>query len=880
MRTLLLFCLPVLWFGLVTAKPRPLFYNDLMEDAVEDKIDDDIFQSKSRTKRQSVTSYKETKQQLRLLKVRMDDIQISPCDPEDVLKGVQCPEEDKCIKWSQVCDEVQDCGLPQLGECLNQTVQQYRIEREDLCNGDENREWCDLKRHIPRRCGEDIDLSQQSGNRTARIVSPNYPRQYPSDIFCYWMVKTSEGGSLSVSFKKFDTEPNYDFFSLGVGAKENEEEPSSYLIYKHSGPELPDPASFRIQGNQLWISFKSDDWDNYSGFEIHVADTSVFDPGNVAKSPFPDAKNTSCGGRIRLDIDGEETITTPNYPENYGNYFQCDWVIRIVPGRRIGISFKTFTLETNQDFVEIGSGGNPGTDAMTKLTGRSVPSKAVLVENNVAWIRFTSDPANTRRGFMAVVRDQPYNGCGGEIAIPRDGSIVVASPLFPDLGYRINLNCIWKFTGDPERLVSVVFKEFSTEKKYDTVSAGIGPSPARDGSNYVIQSHSGNTLPDPAGFDSPTNEAWIYFRSDASVIDRGFKVEISDTSIISSNYTPEAKPTREPDTNCGGEVTGGRFSTKLVINSPGRPYRKFLDCLWEVDIPFGGRVRIFFTEFNTEGSRDILFMGNGTDPDEESSIFLTHSGRNKPKEIRTVANKIWMRFVTDSVNEFSGWTAIIEALPYNECGGYLFIPTDGSLTIGSPNFPYNYLDNQNCYYQINGAPGRRIEVNFLEFTTEARMLDYLSIGEGCLQEGGDIIVGNHSGYGVPPPGRFFSRRNAVWMRFHSNEVNTYQGFLINFADATTPADDSGARCEVFVPPTMPPTTTKKPFKPVIYQEVDDWSGVGPGPDWYYYGETGSGENPGADNQYTMTDFDYSSPAAEETLPQTNEASSSQGGFAV
>lgn len=848
------------WLGLVAAKPKPVFLDELMEDA-EDKLENGLFQAKSRTRRQAVTSYKVAEQQLRLLRVRMSDIGLGPCDREDVLKGVQCPEEDKCITWNQVCDEVQDCGLPQLGECLNQTLQQYRIEREDLCNGDENREWCDLKQHIPRRCGEDIDLAAQSGNRTVRIVSPNYPRQYPSDVYCYWMVKTAEGSTLSVSFKKFDSEPNYDFFSLGTGEKEDEEDPSNYLIYKHSGPELPDPTAFRVKGNTLWMTFKSDDWDNYSGFEVHVADTSVYDPGNVAKSPFPDARNTSCGGTIRLDIDGEESVISPNYPEPYGNYFQCDWVIRIVPGRRIGISFKAFELETNQDFVEIGGGQNPGTDQITKLTGRSVPNKAILVENNIAWMRFTSDPANQRRGFQAVVRDQPYNGCGGPLTVPRDGSIVVASPLFPDLGYRVNLNCLWKFTGDPERTLSVVFKEFATEKKYDTVSAGYGPNPARDGSNYVITSASGSKLPKPAGFDSPSNEAWIYFRSDTSIIDRGFKVEISDTSIMAANFTPEIKPTRAPDTNCGGEVTGNGFSTKLVIDSPGRPYRKFLDCIWEVDIPFGGNVRIFFTQFQTEGSRDFVFMGNGSDPDDDSSIFLTHSGRTKPKEIVTVANNIWIKFITDSVNELSGWTVVIEAMPYTECGGHLNIPTDGSLTIGSPNFPYNYMNGLGCYYQINGAPGRRIEVNFLEFTTEPREHDVLSIGEGCIQESGDIIVGNHSGYGVPPPGRFFSRKNAVWMKFHTSEVSNYKGWLINFADATTPADDSGARCERFIPPTMPPATTKVPFKPAIYAEDEDWSGVGPDPDWYNAG-LASGEET---NEYTMTEFDYS----QETGGATN-----------
>ncbi|XP_030849873.1 cubilin-like [Strongylocentrotus purpuratus] len=464
---------------------------------------------------------------------------------------------------------------------------------------------------------------------------------------------------------------------------------------------------------------------------------------------------------------------------------QCDWIIRIVPGRCIGISFRDFELETNQDYVEIGSGSNVGTDLVNggKLTGHSFHHKAIVIENNVAWIRFTSDLANARRGFSAIVRGQPHNGCGGTINISNDGYIVVAFPLFPDLGYWVNLNCIWKFTGSEGRTLSVIFKDFATEETYDTVSAGYGSSPARDGSNYVINSASGSGLPEPAGFDTPSNEAWIYFRSDSFITNRGFKVEVSDTSIR----------------HCGGEVVGGFFTTKLVIDSPGgSTYRKFLDCLWEIEIPFGGQIRLFFPQFLTEQYRDIVIVGNGTDTEDNESIFITHSGRKKPKEVLTYAQNLWVRFMTDSDYELSGWTMVVEAIPYTNCSGHLSIPPEGSITIGSPNFPNNYNNGETCYYHIIGAPGKRILVNFLEFNTERDFQDVMNIGDGCFLESGDIIVRNHSGHGLPDPGRYFSRKNAVWMTFQTSEFSDDKGWLINFADAGTPVYDVGAPCEGFV----------------------------------------------------------------------------------
>lgn len=110
---------------------------------------------------------------------------------------------------------------------------------------------------------------------------------------------------------------------------------------------------------------------------------------------------------------------------------------------------------------------------------------------------------------------------------------------------------------------------------------------------------------------------------------------------------------------------GGSFTTKLVIDSPGgSTYRKFLDCLWEIEIPFGGQIRLFFPQFQTEQYRDIVIVGNGTDTEDNESIFITHSGRKKPKEVLTYAHNLWVRFTTDSDYELSGWTMVVEAIPY------------------------------------------------------------------------------------------------------------------------------------------------------------------------------------------------------------------------
>ena len=81
------------------------------------------------------------------------------------------------------------------------------------------------------------------------------------------------------------------------------------------------------------------------------------------------------------------------------------------------------------------------------------------------------------------------------------------------------------------KLLYVWFQEFFTEHTYDTVSAGFGPEPARDGSNYVVNAHSGSTLPEPHEFTTPGNTAWIHMKTDNEAIDRGFKLEVYDSAI-------------------------------------------------------------------------------------------------------------------------------------------------------------------------------------------------------------------------------------------------------------------------------------------------------------------------------------------------------------
>ncbi|XP_072029566.1 dorsal-ventral patterning tolloid-like protein 1 [Amphiura filiformis] len=570
MKLLILLLVVAFTAYVVYARPKPVNIDDEGIEAIL-----------NRARRQTPHTKKDHDALIKRLNNEVKQLGIDFCEG-DYTKGLQCFEEDVCVGWEEVCDGTQVCGVEKRDDCINSTkgndaAPNAASEREN-CDGDEHYLWCPLKTYVPTRCGEDLTI--EAGGAT--FINYLY---YDNGMDCFWTVKAAEGQEIVVNFRQFASEPQYDSLSLGTGMKEEPENPGQYIIYKHSGAEVPDPAEFKVESNEIWVRFTSDDWDRKSGFSLEVTDASAKDPGVTRESPFNVEKNQTCGGELQLEADEEKIITSPGFPQYYPNYFECVWTVTVPKGRHVGVGFEYFSLEKGADFLEIGDGSSPGDDTVDKLTGNTIPTSAVTTSSNKAWLRFTSDVANNRLGFKAKVRDQPHNSCGGDIEVPRDGSIIIASPLFPDLGYRINMDCVWTIQGDPERGLTVVFKEFQTEPRFDTMSAGFGPIPARDGSNYVISGHSGKQLPDPYEFTTSTNTAWVYFKTDNEKIDRGFKLEVYDSAVKESNTTVATQVPLEIDYDCGDRLSVDPTTGKIVIQSPGYPgrYRPLLDCTWTVD---------------------------------------------------------------------------------------------------------------------------------------------------------------------------------------------------------------------------------------------------------------------------------------------------------
>lgn len=733
------------------------------------------------------------------LKRNLPTMGLELCNPEDAYEGLRCPGTDEvddlCVRWDEICDGEQKCGLRKRELCINTLMEEEGLVREvaeDKCNGDESKDMCDVKEKEPPRCGRDYELNKNFSS--VEITSPQYPNSYPGDLNCFWRVKGPPGSKLAIHFLEFDSEANYDYLNLGVGHKCDPVDRMKFAIYKHSGSSLPNPSSLIVNNNEIFTSFHSDYHDDGQGFRLEV---SIAETGSSGITVAPPVYNTTCGGKIQIEANEGAVISSPNYPNKYYNLYQCDWLIQLPKGRRMGLRFRDLVTEKGADILKIGGGRKVNENLLYTLSGNVPPDDIIVINYHKGWLRFTTDDSNRRKGFRVQIFDYPLNDCGGSFEVPRDGSVAVASPLYPFRAYRLNQECLWQFNISNGRKLSVSITEFSLSFD-DILSVGSGERPAYDWSNYIIKEARGETMPRPKKFFSSKNSVWFYFRSNDANVNRGFKAEVFDSKLYKPKKKPKKGKRKQPYTDCLHTISREDVYRKITIQSPGfpGPYGPLMECYWIIDIPFGGDIRMRFEYLNTEKHLDTLTIGNGTNPNKKKTAVLMYSGFETPETFEGVFHQMWIRFNSDIKNQFGGFSLTIEPRPYIQCGGELQVPSDGSLALGSPNYPGIYPNNAICRYVVRGPLHHRISVSIAGFETEADE-DTLTVSEGCPvtdPDGNNLVLYKYSGRALPVNYQSLPRSDTIWIEFKSNERNAYHGFLLNFADTplkAVPAEGVG-----------------------------------------------------------------------------------------
>ncbi|XP_010875827.1 bone morphogenetic protein 1b isoform X2 [Esox lucius] len=379
--------------------------------------------------------------------------------------------------------------------------------------------------------------------------------------------------------------------------------------------------------------------------------------------------------------------------------------------------------------------------------------------------------------------------CGDSL---QDSSGNFSSPGFPN-GYAAYVHCIWRISVTPGEKIILNFTSMDLYRShlcwYDHVEV-------RDGfwrKAPLKGRYCGDSLPGPVV--STDSRLWIEFRSSSNWVGKGF----------SAMY----------EAICGGEVNRDNGQ----IQSPNYPddYRPNKVCVWKITVAQEFHVGLSFQSFEIERhdscAYDYLEVRDG---DSESSPLLGRfCGYDKPDDIKTSSNKLWMKFVSDGSVNKAGFAAnffkemdecskldngrceqrCVNTLgsyrcacdPGFElasdrrsceaaCGGFI-TKLNGSIT--TPGWPKEYPPNKNCVWQLVAPTQYRITLLFDIFETEGNDVckyDYVEVRSGLTAD--SKLHGKFCG--AEKPETITSQNNNMRIEFKSDNTVSKKGFKAQF----------------------------------------------------------------------------------------------------
>ncbi|XP_068113667.1 tolloid-like protein 2 isoform X1 [Hyperolius riggenbachi] len=378
----------------------------------------------------------------------------------------------------------------------------------------------------------------------------------------------------------------------------------------------------------------------------------------------------------------------------------------------------------------------------------------------------------------------------GETLLASSGNF--SAPGYPS-GNPSYTHCIWRISVTPGEKIVLNFTEVDLFKSrlcwYDYIEI-------RDG--YWRKAPSlgrlcGDEIPKP--IISTDSRLWIEFRSSSNILGKGFQAYY--------------------EAICGGSLK----KDSGQIQSPNYPddYRPDKRCIWTITVSEGYVVGLSFQTFEFETHDNCLYdhLQIRDGPSEDSPLIGQFCGYEKPDDIKSTSNTLWIKFYSDSTNNKAGFSANFFkemdecAKPDNggcaqrcvntlgsykcvcdpgyeltadkkscevACGGFI-TKQDGTIT--SPGWPNEYPTNKNCVWQVVAPAQYKISLQFEVFDLEGNEFckyDYVEIRSGLSSE--SKLHGRYCGTETPEV--ITSQGNSIRLEFKSDNTVSKKGFKVNF----------------------------------------------------------------------------------------------------
>ncbi|KAM9853573.1 membrane frizzled-related protein [Aulostomus maculatus] len=270
------------------------------------------------------------------------------------------------------------------------------------------------------RCGGVLTDTEGS------FSSPNHPGSYPPNSLCVWIIRVPPPYLIQIRVSSLNVEgPSpclFDWLEVQEHVEQNT------VVTRVCGKVAPPTAN--TNSSTVWVTFRSDASIAGSGFtaqyraimpghshcsrEEFMCDSghcllpvSVCDGHPNCHDQTDEAncshKHKECGGQ---KTGSYGYLSSPNHPRPYPHQQMCVWHISVEEGHVVTLSFRNFSLETQDvcefDFVEVHDGGDAGAGrVLGRFCGTTFPPDLTSSGPHMT-VMFVADEGVADSGFNAT----------------------------------------------------------------------------------------------------------------------------------------------------------------------------------------------------------------------------------------------------------------------------------------------------------------------------------------------------------------------------------------------------------------------------------------------------------------------------------------------